>query len=118
MIFNQLRGTTMATSIRHIPYASGATGNNVALVSGTRKDLTLPDLGGAPTFFLNVYNPTGSGAVVSVVGNAAAQTGSGTVVLAGSSTQLGPFRVADCPALIADANVTVRVSIVAVISEG
>ncbi len=108
----------MATSIKHIPYASGASGNSVALVSGTRKDLTVPDLGGAPTFFLNVYNPTGSGALVSIVQNGSAQTGSGTVILAGAALQLGPFTVADCPSLIADANVTVRVSIVAVISEG
>lgn len=108
----------MATSLRHVQYASGATGANVACVANTRKDLTLPDLGGAQTFFLRVANPTGSGANVYIVPAATANTKSGTLILAGSSAQDGPFLVADAPALVSDSNVTVTVSIVAVLSEG
>jgi len=118
MIFQQLRSVPMATSIRYVAYASGASGNSVALTATTRKDLTVPDLSGAPTFFLQVANPAGSSATVYVIPSGGAQTTSGTVVTAGSSVQVGPFRVDDCPSLIATANVTVTLSVLAVVSEG
>ncbi len=107
----------MATRIRHIDLAPGTTGNLVALSANTPEALTVPSLGGVTTCFLRINNPAGSGAVVYLIPQGSDAEASGTACAAGQTIQDGPFGVDDLPDLTADANVTVGISILAIVSE-